>query len=330
MAGSLTTPIHEHHHRGNAAASEYSRWLIDFARFIPYPSSPSTRHHHPGLFPLGKRELNSPPHGTWLSTSCSTASLQLVDEVNRSDAILFVSLDGKVLEEHYISNLNFSWPQMTCVSGFPPRGSRAILVSYKDSENEIQKFALRFSTCDAAETFVVALKEKFKGLEECRIQRSDIRSEISFQSDYNNTSTEIYPRANVEEPNMVTPLDSYDPEMLPRLEATVEEANMVEPLGSYVPEMVPRLEYETVQTSYQPQSALSQISNETPINLPPSFTTLLSGCFPNSTLAAGQTSVKQDPDLKSQILKYMEDSAFQDMLQKVERIMDEIGGNWVL
>lgn len=97
---------------------------------------------------------------------------------------------------------------MTCVSGFPSRGSRAILVSYMDSENEatslhsilfwkfsginilsnvlvdngsrvrysscviesllftvivelllqIQKFALRFSTCDAAVTFVAALK----------------------------------------------------------------------------------------------------------------------------------------------------------------------------
>ncbi|CAA7020761.1 unnamed protein product [Microthlaspi erraticum] len=128
--------------------------------------------------------------------------------------------------------------------------------------------------------------------------------------------------------------------MLPRLEyqtgqtlytpqpATEEERNIVQPLDCYVPEMLPRLEYQTGQTLYSPQSAISQISNESSINLPPSFTTLLSGCYPNSTL--GQTTIKQDPDLKSQILKYMEDSAFQDMLQKVERIMDEIGGNWIL
>lgn len=95
---------------------------------------------------------------------------------------------------------------------------------------------------------------------------------------------------------MVRRLDSYVPEMLPRLEyqtgqtlytpqpATEEERNIVKPLDCYVPETLPRLEYQTGQTLYSPQSALSQISNETSINLPPSFTTLLSGCYPNSTL----------------------------------------------
>ncbi|KAG2300895.1 hypothetical protein Bca4012_008822 [Brassica carinata] len=406
MAGSLTASVH----RGNAEASETSRWLISFARFIPFPSSPSP---YPGLVPLGKRELrSSSPIGTWLSTSFSKVYLTLVDEVDRSDAILSVELAGKILEEHYISKLNFSWPHMTCVSGFPPRGSRVILVSYKDSAKEIQKFALRFSTCDAAVNFVAALKEKLKGLQVAGIQETETRSEASLQSDYN-PGNEIIPRAAEEEPNMFRPPDSYVPEMLPTLEyqtcqtsyapqfptleepnmvkhlgsyvpemqlrleyqtgqtlytpqlATVEEPNIVKHLGSYVPEMQPRLEYQTGQTlytpqlatveepsivkrlgsyvpqmqprleyqtgeiSYPPQSAISQIPNEPFSNLPPSFTTLLSGCFPNSTPDAGQATVKQDPDLKSQILKYMEDSSFQDMLQKVERIMEDIGGNWI-
>ncbi|CDY61310.1 BnaAnng17480D [Brassica napus] len=361
MAGSLTASVH----RGNAEASETSRWLISFARFIPFPSSPSP---YPGLVPLGKRERSSSPIGTWLSTSFSKVYLTLVDEVNGSDAILSVELASKILEEHYISKLNFSWPHMTCVSGFPSRGSRAIL---------IQKFALRFSTCDAAVTFVAALKEKLKGFEEAGIQEPE--RDTSFQSDYNpgneiipSTATEekpncifkppdsyvpemlprlecqqsLYPResAIVGEPNMVKHLGSYVPEMQPRLEleyqtchtfyapqiATVEEPNMVKHIGSYVPEMQTRLEYQAGQTLYPPQSTLSQIPIDPFINLPPSFTTLLSGCFPNSSLDAGQTTVKQDPDLKSQILKHMEDSSFQDMLQKVERIMEEIGGNWIL
>ncbi|KAF2618555.1 hypothetical protein F2Q68_00042559 [Brassica cretica] len=369
MAGSLTASLH----RGNAEASETSRWLISFARFIPFPSSPSP---YPGLVPLGKRERSSSPIGTWLSTSFSKVYLTLVDEVNGSDAILSVELAGKILEEHYISKLNFSWPHMTCVSGFPSRGSRAILVSYMDSSNEIQKFALRFSTCDAAVTFVAALKEKLSGFEEAGIQERETRPEANFQSDYNpgneiipSTATEeepnlfkppdsyvpemlprlecqqsLYPpeSAIVEEPNMVNHIGSYFPEMQPRLEyqtchtfyapqiATVEEPTMVKHIGSYVPEMQPRLEYQAGQTLYPPQSTLSQIPNDPFSNLPPSFTTLLSGCFPNSSLDAGQTTVKQDPDLKSQILKHMEDSSFQDMLQKVERIMEEIGGNWIL
>ncbi|KAJ0250603.1 Protein POOR HOMOLOGOUS SYNAPSIS 1 [Hirschfeldia incana] len=361
MAGSLTASVH----RGNAEASATFRWLISFARFIPFPSSPSP---YPGLVPLGKRELSSSPIGTWLSTSFSKVYLTLVDEVNRSDVILSVELAGKILEEHYISKLNFSWPHMTCVSGFPPRGSRVILM---------QKFALRFSTCDAAVTFVAALKEKLKGFVEAGIQESETRPEASFQTDYI-PGNEIIPRATEEEPNTFRPPDSYLPEMLSRLEyqtgqtlyppqyATLEEPNMVKHLGSYVPEMQPRLEYQTGQTSfytpqiatveeptmvqhfgsyvpemqprleyqtgqtvYPPQSTLSQIPNHPFSNLPPSFTTLLSGCFPNSTLDAGQTTIKQDPDLKSQILKYMEDSSFHDMLQKVERVMEEIGGNWI-
>ncbi|CAA7020760.1 unnamed protein product [Microthlaspi erraticum] len=223
MAGSLTASTHQQHHRGNAEASEISRWVIGFARFVPYPSVPSP---YPGLVHLGKRELKPSPDGTWLSTSSSTVSLQLADDVNRSDVILSVDLGGVVLEEHYISKLNFSWPQMSCVSGFPPRGSRAIFVSYTDSENEmscvsgfpprgsraifvsytdseneIQKFALRFSTCDAAVTFVAALKEKLKGSEEAGNQKSDTRSEISFQSN------EIVCRATEEEPNMVRTLE---------------------------------------------------------------------------------------------------------------------------
>ncbi|KAJ4895609.1 Uncharacterized protein Rs2_22403 [Raphanus sativus] len=266
MAGSLTASVHEHH----AEASEIPRWLISFARFVPFPSSPSP---YPGLDPLGKSELSSSPDGTWLST----VNLRLVDEVNRSGAILSVQLAGKILEEHYISKLNFSWwPCITSVSELPPRGSRAILVSYMDSENEIQKFALRFSTCDAAVTFVAALKEKLKGLEEAGLQERE--PDTSFQSDYN-PGNETIPRATVEEPNMV------------------------KHLGSYVPEMQARLEYQDGKILHPPQSTLSHISNENCSNLPPNFTTLPSGCFPNSTLDAGQTTVKQDPGLKSQILE---------------------------
>ncbi|KAL1222822.1 Protein POOR HOMOLOGOUS SYNAPSIS 1 [Cardamine amara subsp. amara] len=353
MAGSRTASIREHHRGNSEGASKCSRWLICFARFVQYPSSPSPCL---GLKPLGKRELCHSPHGTWLSTSSSTVSLHMVDKVIRSGVILSVELDGKVLEEHYISKLNFSWPQMSCVSGFPTRGSRVILVSYKDFENEIQKFALRFSTCDAASSFVVALKEKLKGLEKAGNQKIETSSEVSFQSVYN-SSIEIVPRSTEEQPNMVNPLcraTEEQPYMVnPLCRAIEEQPYMVNPLcrvteeqpymvnslcrateeqpnmvDSYTPQMLPRLEYETGQTVYQPQSMLSQIPNENFINHPPSFTTLLSGCFPNSTL--GQTTVKQDPDLKSQILKYMEDSAFQDMLHKVETIMDEVGGSWIL
>lgn len=35
-------------------------------------------------------------------------------------------------EEHYISKLHFSWPHVSCVAGFPTRGTRVVFVSYRD------------------------------------------------------------------------------------------------------------------------------------------------------------------------------------------------------
>lgn len=40
-------------------------------------------------------------------------------------------------EEHYISKLQFSWPQVSCVSGYPARGSRILFVSYLDSSGKV-------------------------------------------------------------------------------------------------------------------------------------------------------------------------------------------------
>lgn len=40
-------------------------------------------------------------------------------------------------EEHFISKLLFSWPQVSCVSGFPARGSRVVFVSYKDCVSQV-------------------------------------------------------------------------------------------------------------------------------------------------------------------------------------------------
>ncbi|CAN4124021.1 unnamed protein product [Withania somnifera] len=44
-----------------------------------------------------------------------------------SIAVVHKLLDD-VTEEHYISRLMFSWPQVSCVSNFPERGSRAGLI----------------------------------------------------------------------------------------------------------------------------------------------------------------------------------------------------------
>lgn len=39
-------------------------------------------------------------------------------------------------EEHHVSKLHFSWPQVSCVSGFPIRGIRSVFVRYRDHAGE--------------------------------------------------------------------------------------------------------------------------------------------------------------------------------------------------
>jgi hypothetical protein len=43
-------------------------------------------------------------------------------------------------EEHYVSKLHFSWPQVSCDPGFPARGIRTVVVSYRDSCGEVTFF----------------------------------------------------------------------------------------------------------------------------------------------------------------------------------------------
>jgi len=40
-------------------------------------------------------------------------------------------------EEHFVSILNFSWPQVTCVTQCPIRGSRVVFVSFCDKSKQV-------------------------------------------------------------------------------------------------------------------------------------------------------------------------------------------------
>ncbi|CAK9312375.1 unnamed protein product [Citrullus colocynthis] len=49
------------------------------------------------------------------------------------------------------------WPHVSCISCFPTSGTRTI-ERYRDSADEIQKFAVRFSTSKETDSFVNILK----------------------------------------------------------------------------------------------------------------------------------------------------------------------------
>ncbi|KAL0408579.1 UNVERIFIED_CONTAM: protein POOR HOMOLOGOUS SYNAPSIS 1 [Sesamum radiatum] len=151
MAGSAVTTTNlelETPTQSSQSFAVIDQWQVQYARFINYRSS-TLRRTHPSLTPIAKSRLR---RGTWMSTV--SGCLKLIYEQSSTgwdDAVLVLSLGSRVLvqmlylvvpsskvlvlliqEEHYISKMHFSWPQVSCLSGFPARGSRAVLVSYRD------------------------------------------------------------------------------------------------------------------------------------------------------------------------------------------------------
>ncbi|KAL2957197.1 hypothetical protein AAZX31_18G131600 [Glycine max] len=291
MAGNLA--VIEHSNKNSARLRE--QWEICFARFIPYPTLPPSS----DLLPLPPRLRNLSPRGNWISSS-SVAFLRL----SLSHLLLTVSLNAALLEEHYVTKLHFTWPQVSCVSGYPARGIRTVIVSYRDSLGEIQKFAMRFPTIYEAESFINVLKEILKGDKDPEPLNTDFGSEISSQSEFMSTNKLSHSRA-CEDLSFMTPVDNYIPQL--PLYANNEVGR---PLGSQEKGTTSGHNFEGMLPA-----------------LPPSFSTLLMDCSQNNH---AQSIVSEEIELKSQIVRYMEDSSFQDMLVKVEKVISELGGDMSL
>ncbi|CAK8561972.1 unnamed protein product [Lathyrus sativus] len=288
--------------RSTNSSTLNNEWEICFARFIPFPHSTTSSSYSSDLHPLPHRLRNRPPRGTWI-TSSTSAFLRFSLDLSLSDVILTVFFNGKLFEEHYVSKLNFSWPQVSCDPGFPARGIRTVLVNYKDYRGEIQKFAMQFPSIYETQSFICALKEILKDGKGPEPLNIDFGSEISSQSEFMSTNKQSY-RAS-------------------------EELSFVTPADTYIPQLPICMNNEREQPSGVQKKEIASVHNIESIlpALPPSFATFLMDC---SGINHAQPTTTQENDLKSQIARYMEDSSFQDMLIKVEKVIGEIGGDMSL
>ncbi|XP_055806919.1 protein POOR HOMOLOGOUS SYNAPSIS 1 isoform X2 [Solanum dulcamara] len=284
-------------------ATVTNHWEVQYARFILCPASPYS--FHSSLISLSSIGRKYGKSGRWIS-SASLVSLKL--RTNSFDPnsgfILVVSLRDRILEEHYISRLMFSWPQVSCVSGFPARGSRAVLVSYRGSVGQIQKFILRFLTIYEIENFMNILKGKLANANPQAFPCVEFDSAISSQSEF-------------------IPLDG-----------ALHRDNkgwICEASGVSTPHYIPlTLAPEYSQDSHTEEMKLSREAEEILSAFPPSFTSFLTNCCPEIDQVAAQSSITKEVDLIDQIAKYLEDSSFQDMLVKIEKVIHELGDNTVL
>ncbi|KAF9625676.1 hypothetical protein IFM89_025461, partial [Coptis chinensis] len=250
----------------------------------------------------------------------------IVTDFLNPESVLLVSIGDKVFEEHFTCNLHFSWPQVSCVSTqCPPRGSRVIFASYKDCHGQasssislgsiisvacdpdglqIQKFALRFaSSCDA-ETFIGALKDSLKDAMEMGVTRSDSGSELSSQSEF-------------------VPSD--------RLQFRPEELSFVDPVATYSPQMRSILNYNSNENRCCQESLVGQGQNferVSQVDLPPSFTALLTNC--STEVEQEKVMAPDELDLESLVMRYASESSFLDMLDKIDEVITEMGGDLAL
>ncbi|XP_031499311.1 protein POOR HOMOLOGOUS SYNAPSIS 1 [Nymphaea colorata] len=278
-----------------------NRWHAQLAQLITVPPVvPVTLPVSPHLRATNRRSGRR----TWLASS-SSATLLLLQQ--QAGAVLVVSLKGNIHEEHYVSNLHFCWPKISCC-----RGSRLVFASYRDHTDEVQKFGLRFPTASDAHSFLISLKECLKvGIEVSNdYGGNSLLCENSCPTEFSVSTGPRY-RAE-EEPSFGSHVDAYHPHL--------------SPLATEKPPCV------SAPGNLNAVDDLESIFGA----LPPSFAALLnsycSGSPTGLTPADSAKNVMEEmkclekPGLKSKIVDYMMDPSFQDVLHSVEQALDEMGG----
>ncbi|PON99020.1 hypothetical protein TorRG33x02_052570 [Trema orientale] len=320
MAGSMALVASKHAEKLATAIRE--GWEVEFSRFFSYPPMASTS---PDLVPLPPHLRNRRPFGTWI-TSMSPAWLQLVRHSTASAVILTVFLAGKIQEEHYVSKLHFAWPQSSCISGFPARGTRAVIASYRDCMGEVQKFAFRFSTICETEAFLNAVK----------VQKFAFRfSTICETEAFLNAVKEILNGVNNIEPlssefgSAISSQSEFVSSDRPPYRAT-EDLRIMSPALTYTPELPASSNVEAAQQSCIQETAPTHNFSTNFAAFPPSFTSLLTSNCPIVEQAAANPTVSEENLFKSQLTQYLGDSSFHDMLIKVEKVINELGGDLTL
>ncbi|KAJ0666578.1 hypothetical protein HanPI659440_Chr17g0668361 [Helianthus annuus] len=287
-------------------------WEVQYARFFNCPShSISAGALHPSLVPLSQKSK-----GSWISSFTSLACLRLLTTATSHSVIITVTLVDHVIEEHYISKLHFTWPQVSCLTGYSPRGSKVVFMSYKDQVGQIQKFAVRFLTTDETERFINFLKEAF-GHESINASTSGIsKSKTSCES-------EIIPFEAENRPTQDWDLITEFSE--PVYRPIQDSSAIASSADTYIQPYYPVENHDgSLNSNHLSQDVQGKLSA-----FPPSFTSLLMNCYPVAELAL-QPSDPEEVILKNDIMKYLEDSSFQDMLSKVQKVVNEFGDELLL
>ncbi|KAB2624769.1 hypothetical protein D8674_016429 [Pyrus ussuriensis x Pyrus communis] len=209
-----------------SGAAVRERWEVRFSRFFCYHPAHSTC---PDLIPLSTRIRNRSTAGNWVSSSFSLAMLQLAHDhsSSSSDVLLTVCFAGQV-EEHYVSNLQYVWPHVSCNPRLPSKGTRAVLVSYRDSVDEAERFMISLKKKSYCKQKPFRLVLFFRGSSTLNLLITDMESEVSSQCEFVYSARP--PLDQVCTHYVMTPVQTYTTQILPSFGNAAEHYSYAHPM----------------------------------------------------------------------------------------------------
>ncbi|CAN6207751.1 unnamed protein product [Urochloa humidicola] len=319
------------------------KWEVEYARYFGSPRRDPSAPPPPGL-----RHITRGAHrhqGTWLPASSPAALCVSRPTLPSAVPVLTVSIGDVVFEEHFVSILNFSWPQVTCVTQCPIRGSRVVFMSFCDRSKQIQKFAVRFPQLCDAESFLNCVKECSCETMDIIPSGSDYVCEDSSASEYiaSNGLRDRPDDASSDEEQasdhmIEAPAVSYHEEPdLPFLQplSASHTNNSYSGFPPSFSEMLANCSTENEQDTEEPHPVGA--TNHAPQEVYALDTSHEVAVATEETIAdkgmdatAGIDTSILTGDIMTRIKTYMADDSFNDMLFKLEKVIDELGGDMSL
>ncbi|RLN13066.1 hypothetical protein C2845_PM09G13170 [Panicum miliaceum] len=334
-------------------------WEVEYARYFGTPRRDPSAPPPPGLRHITRGVQRH--QGTWLPASSPAALCISCPTLPSAVPVLTVSIGDVVfvrtestslhpflvytrVEEHFVSILNFSWPQVTCVTQCPIRGSRVVFTSFCDKSKQMQKFAVRFPQLCDAESFLNCVKECSCETMDIIPSGSDYVCEDSSASEYI-VSNGLHHRpddaSSFEEQasdHMIeAPTTSYHEEPgLPVIEP-LSGSNTNNSYSGFPPSFSQMLTncstengqdteepYPVGTTNHAPQEVYElDTSHDVAVAVATEETTADKGI----DAGEGIDTTILTGDIMTRIKTYMADDSFNDMLFKLEKVIDELGGD---
>ncbi|KMZ57222.1 hypothetical protein ZOSMA_88G00410 [Zostera marina] len=303
------------------------QWEVEYARFfnfpIPIPSADSVR-----LRRLPPKRTTT--GGTWLvsSSSQSSALLRIVKS-HFAKPLLSILLHGIIVEHHIVSNLKLWRPQSRCALDCPDNAGKIVLFTFIESSStrpQTQKFAVRFPTCIDAHDFFTTAQESTDGI--LGIQGSDLTCEENSHSSHQSI-VDFIPKGfdsdknTFPKPSFSTSLD-FPPsfrELLINCQTKVPE--QLEQSGT-------PLNSQTELSATVADISDLNLETQTETCKVSSFLTESTDVCLSELANALENPISEVALNPSELLKYMSDASFMDMLATVKSVITELGSDLLL